>query len=151
MGTRKTTATTPYYRCLGSHLPHMCQFKQAECYKYHKSSYIARVCKSRQNHQGTELGKSTKKTHYVEDSLQSNEQSLTINSTHNLYHCWEWTQPHYSGTNCGLQYTSSIITFMVEISSLSQTTNHFYFQQQQTHVTNYFLQDHPMDNHLKCI
>ena len=80
---------------------------------------VVRVCKSRQNHQGTKLGKSTKKTHYVEDSLQSNEQSMIINNTYNLYHCWEWTQPHCSGTGCDLQYSSSIITFMVEISSMS--------------------------------
>ena len=48
MGTQKATPTiTPCHRCLGSHLPQMCQFKQAECHKCHKKGHIARACKSR--------------------------------------------------------------------------------------------------------
>ena len=89
MGTRKATPTiTPCHtarRCLGSHLLQMCQFKQAECHKCHKKGHIARACKSRQNHQGSEPGKSTKKPHYAEYSLQPSEQSLTNDSTYNLF------------------------------------------------------------------
>ena len=86
MGTRKATpAITLCHRCLGSHLPQMCQFKQAECHKCHKKGHIARACKSRQNRQGTEPGKSNKKTHYVNDSLQPSEQPLTNDSTYNLF------------------------------------------------------------------
>ena len=47
--------------------------------------HIARACKSRQNRQGTEPGKSNKMTHYVNDSLQPSEQPLTNDSTYNLF------------------------------------------------------------------
>ena len=86
IGTQKAIPTiTPCHRCLGCHLPQMCQFRQAECHECHKKGHIAKACKSRQNHQRSEPAKSTKKTDYVEDSLQPSEQPLTNDSTCKIF------------------------------------------------------------------
>ena len=50
-----------------------------------QKGHITRACKPRQNRQGTEPGKSNKKTHYIDDSLQPSEQPLTNDSTYNLF------------------------------------------------------------------
>ena len=58
--------------------------RQAECHKCHKKGHIAKACKTRQGCHVTEQGKATKKGHYVEESLEPIEQTVTDN-TYNLF------------------------------------------------------------------
>ena len=43
----KSARSTPCYRCGGSHQPHTCRFKEAECHHCKRKGHIAKACRSR--------------------------------------------------------------------------------------------------------
>ena len=71
-GGRPKKGNPTCYRCGGPHLATACKFIEAECRFCHKKGHIAKVCRSKGQHQEAKSKYPPKKTHYMQEEATTN-------------------------------------------------------------------------------